>query len=225
MRPLRRGASIIRQYAQRRGAMVASCLLPVLAVTGCGKPSQANIELRKQNAALRQEIADLQRTQRELRLQIESLESQRPTMPTLPADRLEQLFVVHELRLGRLTGGSDIDPDRPGDEALRVVAVPVDGDGHTLKAAGRFVIEVFDLSDQPVLIGRWDLGFDQTRDRWMDGPLVTGYVLELPWLQAPRTSDLTLKVTFEDALTGRQFRQERSIRVQPPQAPAEASDQ
>lgn len=221
MRSQRRGASISRWTAAWRSLGIASCLLPLLAALGCGGPSKANIELRKQNDALRREIADLRQTERDLRLTIETLESQRTTVPMLPAERLQQLFTAQDLRLGRLCGGSDLDPDRPGDEALRVVATPVDGEGHTLKTAGRFVIELFDLSADPLQIGRWELGLDETRERWIDGPLVTGYVFELPWQQTPKNRELTLKVMFEDALTGRQFRQERAIKVQPPEAGAD----
>jgi hypothetical protein len=41
------------------------------------------------------------------------------------------------------------------------------------------------------------------------------YVLSCPWQSPPKHSDITLKVTFTDALTGRAFTAQKSIKVAP----------
>lgn len=200
----------------RRFVLVGGCLLPLLVTAGCGSPSKANIELRKQNAELREQVAQLERQLADQRLTIQAMESQRNTVAVLPDERLEELFVVHDLRLGRLSGGGDTDPDSPGDEALRIVAAPVDAEGHTLKAAGQFVIEVFEVGDEPQRIGRWEIPAAEARSHWIDSGLVYGYLFELPWQQPPATDRLVLRVQFEDALTQRLVSAERIIEVNPP---------
>lgn len=203
--------------AARRAVLVGACVLPVIAIAGCRSPSKANIELRRQNADLRQQVDQLEQRSADQRLTIQTLESQRSTVPVLPGERLEQLFVVNDIRLGRLSGGGDTDLDTPGDEILRVVAAPVDAEGHTLKAAGRFVIEIFEIGDEPRRIGKWDLEDSETRHRWIDSGLVYGYLFELPWQQPPTAERLILRVQFEDALTQRIVRTERIVEVNPPQ--------
>lgn len=211
----RRRGDRVRRLRGMRWVLVA---LPVLAMVGCRSPSKANIELRKQNADLRQQVAELTRRIDDQKRTIKTLEAQRNTVAVLPDERLAGLFVVSELRLGRLSGGGDTDPHSPGDEVLRVVAAPVDAEGHTLKAAGRFVIELFEVGDEPKRIGQWDLEDTETRHRWIDSGLVYGYLFELPWQQSPTMDRLLLRVQFEDALTQRIVRAERIIEVNPPQA-------
>src|SRR5687768_17055437 len=103
-------------------------------VLGCGKPDAANIELRKQNQSLRAELDELKARREGDLARFRALESQATTVPSLTQDRLDRLFTTHGIKLGRLTGGHDSDPDRAGDEAVKVYVVPVDADGDELKA-------------------------------------------------------------------------------------------
>src|SRR4051812_29784279 len=123
-------SGLIRVY------LCSSVVLFVLA--GCtGKPNQANIELRKQVQSLNSQIADLQRIHDGDAATINALQSrQGATQPALPQERVEKLFTVHGLSLGRLTGGADSDLDKPGDEGVKIYAVPTDETGDELKAAG-----------------------------------------------------------------------------------------
>ena len=221
------GASGMRVRRTTNGpALRLSLALSLTAVIGvvaggCAKPSGANIELRRQNADLRAEVERLKRLRDGDRATIESLQSDRPTVATLPADRLESLFTVHGLTLGRLTGGRDTDPDQPGDDALRVVVTPTDQDGQNLKAAGSIVVEAFDLtrpSDNRV--GRWEIDAPAARQAWHGGGMMYAYVLELPWQQPPRHADVTVKVTFTDALTGRAVSTQKVVQVKPPPPPS-----
>jgi hypothetical protein len=172
-------------------------------LSGCSSPNRANIELRKQNQALRDEIASLKQQHDADVATIRGMEEQRGTLQTLPADRLAKLYTVHGLKLGRLTGGADLDRNKPGDEGLKVYIVPVDEDGDAMKAAGTFTVEAFDLSSgSEVRAGRWEFDLEQTRKAWY-GALLKSYVLTCPWQNAPQHRELTVKVTFVDALTGR----------------------
>ncbi len=218
---MRSSASI---RACRWTAVSIAALAVVIAAGGCGKPSRANIELRKQNSALRDEVAALRVARQGDAASIRALEERKGTSPTLPQDRLERLFTVHGLNLGRLTGGADLDPARPGDEGLKVYAVPTDAQGDLLKASGAFVVEAFDLSrGSDAFLGKWEFDTAQARDLWSGGGLMYGYVLTCPWQETlPTTGRLLVHVVFVDELTGRSVEAQTRVRIKPP-VPSEAS--
>ena len=200
-----------------RGVTLALLLI----AAGCSSPNAANIAVRKENQQLRDQVADLQRQHAADEAQIRALESHATTVPVLPHERLETLFTTHGLKFGRLTGGADLDPSRPGDEGIKVYVVPIDGTGQQIKAAGSFVVEAFDLgkSQPPRQVGRWEFPLDQAAKNWFGQALLYTYVLTCPWQAAPpQDADLTLRVTFTDALTQRQFTEQKQIRVNPPPA-------
>ncbi len=195
-------------------ASVASLLL----VVGCAKPDKANIALRKQVQDLEAQISDFRRLREGDLATIRALESQRTTVPTLPQERLEQVFTTHGLKLGRLTGGADTDPTRPGDEVLKVYAVPTDQRGDLLKAAGSFLVDAYDLSMPPDNnhLGRWEIGSEEAAKNWFGNALMYGYTLTFPWQRAPQGERVTVRVTFSDSLTGRQFTAQTDVDVKPP---------
>jgi hypothetical protein len=206
-----------------RGLIYPICVylcssVAIFSLAGCGgKPNAANIELRKQNQQLRDEVSDLQQARQADAAAIASLESNATTVPVLPSERVEPLFTVHGLQFGRLTGGADLDRDTPGDEGVKVYIVPVDRDGDTLKAAGAFTVELFDLNRQEnQKIGQWSFPVEDARKNWYGRALLNTYVLTCPWQTPPEHGNLTLKVTFVDELTRRQFDAQREITVQPP---------
>jgi hypothetical protein len=180
-----------------------------LLLAGCTTPDKANILLRKENQELREKVTRLDRTHEADRAIIVSLESSATTLPSLPPDRLDELFTVHGLRIGRLSGGADLNAAKPGDEGLKIYIVPTDQDGEDLKAAGSFKIEAFDLAQKDHRkIGQWDFDLEQSKKNWF-GPLLYSYVLTCPWQTVPEHSKITVKITFTDALTGRRFQTQR----------------
>jgi hypothetical protein len=207
---------IARLFAALRLTGVVTLAVPVLLQTGCTTPSAANIELRKQNQQLREEVASLKLAREGDAATIQSLESKVGTVPTLPGDRLGQLFTTHGLALKRLTGGADLDPARPGDEGLQIYAVPTDQEGQPLKAAGSFTVEAFDLAAQPASIGKWTFDLKQSKDAWNGSAMAYHYALKAIWQTPPAHEDLTVKVTFHDELTGRDFSAQKQIRANLP---------
>ncbi|WP_428939227.1 hypothetical protein [Fontivita pretiosa] len=200
------------------GVYLCSSVL-LLCSSGClAKPNQANIALRKQIQALEAQVAELQRRHEADVATIRSLEAQRGTLPTLPADRLQQLFTTSGIKLGRLTGGADLDPSSPGDEGIKVYVVPIDQTGDELKAAGAFDVQLFDLNKpHDNLVGQWHFSVEQAREHWYGSALQYGYVLPCRWQgRVPEHGELTLKVSFHDALTQRQFSIQKVITVNPP---------
>ena len=49
---------------------------------------------------------------------------------------MKKLYVAYGIKFARLTGGVDLDTQKPGDEGLRVYITPVDETGQTVQAAG-----------------------------------------------------------------------------------------
>ena len=192
--------------------------LPIflLVIPACSSPSKANNTLRLDQQRLEQQIADLKRQHAGDEATIAELQNKVGTIPTLPQDRLEKLFTTHGIELGRLTGGDDFDPATPGDDGLRIGVVPMDQQGQKLKAAGSITVDAFDLSDpQDTHIGHWTFDLDQTKKNWF-GNLLYTYVLRAPWQKIPRHPDLTVRVTFHDELTGREFTDQKLIKINPP---------
>jgi hypothetical protein len=206
-----------RRTTRRSDAIrVALCLAALsLGISGCnGKSNQANIELRKQKHELESQVAELKRARDADAATIHSLQAQRGFVQTLPQDRTDRLFTAHGITLGRLTGGVDLDPARTGDEGIKVYVVPVDQTGDELKAAGSFVVELFDLGKpEDNLVGRWEFTPEQAKANWFGGALLYEYVLTCPWQRRPEHSELTLRVTFRDELTGREFTVQKVISV------------
>jgi hypothetical protein len=112
----------------------------------------------------------------------------------------------HGLKFGELTGGDNSDSTQTIDNELKVYVVPLDGDGTPIKAAGTFTVEAFDLDDPgKPLVGTWRFSPEQVRKLFYNQLLLYTYVLPCPWSKQPAHADLTVRVTFDDTLTGRQF--------------------
>jgi hypothetical protein len=189
---------------------------------GCGSPDKANIQLRKEKQQLQDRIDDMKLRHDAALARILAYEQQTGTVETLPGERLNQLFTVHKIDLGNLTGGADTDLKSPGDEALKVYLVPMDESGDPIKATGHVTVELFDLARPgDTRIGQWELDPKQLKDTWRSFFRLNGFVLTCPWQRKPERAGLAVKVTFRDLLTGRTFEKLKDIQVKPPgSAPA-----
>jgi hypothetical protein len=179
-------------------------------VVSCSSPNKANIELRKQNVELRTQVENLQRQHEADVAAIRAAEARGgTTVPALPSERLADLFTVHGLQFGKLTG---VDPDRAN--ALKVYVVPTDGAGEPIKAAGSFVVDAFDLSaGADVRLGRWEFPVREAAKNWFGKGLLYTYVLPLPLEKPAGHGEITLRVTFRDGLTGREFSGQRVVKI------------
>ena len=220
-RGLGEGKTRANQFAHATRILPAFVLL--FFSLACGSPSGANITLRKQNQDLRDRIATLTTAREADAATIKGLQEKVGFLPTLPQARLEKLFTVHGIKLGRLTGGADLDRAKPGDEGLKIYAYPTDDDGESFKAAGSFVVEAFDLAANPAEVGKWTFDTDAARKCWNGVALSHQYVLTCPWQKPVTHEELTVKVTFRDELTGREFHEQEVVKVKLPPPPATAT--
>lgn len=185
---------------------------------GCRGPSAANIELRKQNAELREQVEALERRRPTDAATIAALESRAgagATTAWLASDQLDRLVTPAGLRLGRLTGVVATQPSAAGIDAIRVQAVPVDAENEPIKVAGTFEVEAFDLtgSPEPRRVGQWTFDLAATRAAWRGQAMQYAYFLScsLSPEAPPIGGELTVRVTFRDELTGRAFTQQTTI--------------
>ena len=208
-------SAVVRKPARASGLLACGAGL-VMLLPGCGSPSGANIYLRKQNQQLQSSVDDLTAQHKRDVSALAAAEAGRPTVPTLPPDRLDRLFTTHALEFGRLTGGDNPDTVIGPDTMLKVYVAPIDGQGMAIKAAGAFTVEAFDLGspDHP-LIGTWRFPVAQSRDLFYDRFSLYTYVLPCPWQTVPPHPDLTVRVTFDDELTGRRFVNQTQVKVHP----------
>jgi hypothetical protein len=100
-----------------------------------------------------------------------------------------------------------------------VYAAPTDDSGQPLKAAGSFVVEAFDLAKgSDNVAGHWEFNVDLARQDWFGQAMLYTYVLTCPLQRSPEHAELTLKVTFRDELTGREFNVQKVVKVELPAA-------
>ena len=194
-----------------RPAQLAAALMAVVSLgCGFGKPHQANVKLRKENETLQQQVTQLEREAQQLRSDVRRLESESDVLPTLPQERLEQLWTVGDIRFGRLTG---IDRRAEG-SPLKVYLRPVDPEGSTMKAAGSITIEAFDLESEQVRLGRWEFPIEEARKHWMSVGVLNEYVLTCPWQsEAPAEGrNILVRAIFQDALTQRSFQSQVNVK-------------
>jgi hypothetical protein len=118
--------------------------------------------------------------------------------------RMEKLYVVQRIRLGRATGGVDVDK-KPGDDAIKVYVEPIDQHGSVLKAPAEVAIRLFDLAADAnsTLISEHRFEVDETAAAWSSGFLAYHYRFTCPWKTPPKHGEITVRVEFLDYLTGK----------------------
>src|SRR5579863_8530833 len=215
--PLRHSNLIRNSNFVIRHSRTTLLLAVVLLAIGCSTPSKVNIELRKQIQKQDDELREARKQVEADKRVIAGLRDRMGVLPTLPSSRLDQLFTTHGLEFTRLTGGADLDPNKPGDEGLAIYVVPTDQTGQPLKAAGAFDVEAFDLANpSDPLVGHWHFNLQQSKETWNGMSLIYCYALICPWQKVPKHEDLTVKVTFFDELTQTPFSAQKLVHVMLP---------
>jgi hypothetical protein len=200
-------------------SFVFPSLIASLLINGCGSPSAANILLRKQNQDLQDKVDQLtQQHSRDVQT-LEACQRSHPTTMQLAPERLAKLTTTHGLSFGQLSGGDNPDSTQEPDTQLKVFVVPVDADGTPIKAAGSFKVEAYDLDDPAKpLLGTWNFSLDATHSSFYSQLGMYTYVLVCPLKVRPIHPHVTMRVSFDDALTGWQFvdQVQGLIHLQPP---------
>lgn len=205
-----------------RCAAAASALLAALA-GGCKvMPLEAWEKHVRELEGLRENSRALTEDNQKLRTQLADREKQIRTLQALGPKRLEKLYYVQSIRLGRYTSGVDLD-DKPGDDAVKVLLEPMDQHADAIKAPGDALVQLYDLAEPPGknLLGEYRWNVEQLAKTWAGGFLSYHYGLECPWKSTPPGHDeITVRVEFTEYLTGKKFTAQKVCKVNPPRAPS-----
>ncbi|MFP3937536.1 MAG: hypothetical protein ACLFVW_04275 [Phycisphaerae bacterium] len=159
----------------------------------------------------------LQRKNTELRAELNALQQQVETLQEIGRDRLEKLYTVERIKLGRHTGAVDLDDDAGDHEGVKVFLQPVDDQGDALKAAGSATVELYDLAapQGENLIGRYEWSVEELTEQWYGGFMAYHYALECEWETPPAHDEVTVRVVFTEYLTGKTFTAQTVCSVRP----------
>ena len=203
--------------ARSRRRPVRWLLLLAAAAIGCnGAAPDGDVgrlqKLEQENVKLRAEAGKLRETITAQGTQIETLQALGPK-------RLDKLFYVTSIKLGRYTGGVDLD-GKEGDDGIRVYLIPQDADGHTLKAAGNVRVQLFDLAaeEKDRMIATYTFTVETIGKNWAGGFLTKHYKFDCPWKTPPARAEITVRASFTDYLTGKDFTAQKLCKVDLPPA-------
>ncbi|MFW6133396.1 MAG: hypothetical protein ACOC8F_05820 [Planctomycetota bacterium] len=168
---------------------------------------------------LREQLAELRETNRGLQQDLVAKRKRIDTLMGLGDKRLEKLFHVADIKLGRYTGGVDTDGE-PGHDAIKVYLRPMDADGSTIKAAGEVTIRLYDLampeSEELLAVYTWPV--EKLSQQWSSGFMTYHFSFVCPWKTRPRHDEITVRVEFVDYLTGEHFTAQKLCKVDLPPA-------
>lgn len=178
-----------------------------LGLTACGPDySKITDDLRAQNMKLEKDLAKTRRTLADRDAEVADLRSATgPTtrVATLPEEQLNKLFLVDQVSLRKTTAVWDFDSDGKPD-GYRVYVRTL-SDGQVMPASGYLKIEAFDLTadNKEIKLGTWNFTPDELKQRWYGQFGLNCFALNCPWQSDVRKSEITFRVVFTDALTGR----------------------
>ena len=196
-------------------------VLPVMILPAC-QPLEADRSAETRQQLLKR-IAQLAKQNRDLRADVTGQKKQISSLANLgQGKRLEKLFHVEKIHLGRHTGGIDTDGEF-GHDAIKVYLLPTDRSGSTVKAAGSVKIQVFDLAlpAERNLIGQYEWSVDEISKCFSGGFMTYHFSFVCPWKKTtlPVHEQLTVRVEFLDYLTGKTFTAQKACKVKLPAAP------
>ena len=187
-------------------------LLLLWLIVGCNDKKRLIDDSR---AKLIQEKQQLQQEKARLEQQNAQLKEQVATLQKFPSDRMDQFVKVEKIEFGKFTRAYDgnTEADKDGyDDGVIVYLILKDKEGDVIKAAGTVEIELWDLIVAKHIIGEF-IPMGDLQTHWLSGPLTNHYKFQIPWPKdnPPTHRFLTLKLRFQEALTGRTFEEHKKI--------------
>ncbi len=206
-----------------KGVVIFPAVLAVLiCLTGCElSDRQRELALERQCDVAEEKVRQLTEEVEKLSGDLKHREEQIETLQKLGEKRLENLFSVEEIKLGRHSGGIDLDK-KPGQDAIKVFLLPRDKSGCVLKVAGDVKIQLFDLA-QPkdkTLLDEFFFPVKDIGEHWSGSFMTYHYSFVCQWKTPPEHDEITIRATFTDYLTGKTFTAQKlcKIKLPPPKA-------
>jgi len=194
---------------------VASALAAVLMaglIVGC---DTAVTDVHAQLIAEQDKTRQLEQDNSQLRQKLARQDKQVETLLALGDKRLDYLFYVDSIELGRYSGGWDLDGEN-GQDGVKVFLVPHDQYGSAVKASGAATVQLYDLAAEEgeTLIGEFHWPVEKLHETWSSGFMSYHFTLDCPWGNNPPTNkNLTVRVVFVDYLTGKTFQAQKVCEI------------
>ena len=187
--------------------------------------SMAGCQEGQKKSPLEQELDTLKSRNKHLALELEQAKAETDQLK----DRIgalrtfenqgktEDIYTPRKIRISRFTNLYDKDNDGKK-EKLIVYVQPTDSTGDVIKAPGAVDVQLWDLNRQSTeaLLGKWRIEPNHLKLLWYASMLGTNYRLtfDAPDSLENVKSDLTVKVTFTDYLTGKVLTEQHVFRPQ-----------
>jgi len=202
---------------RRSGSLAAAAALMLALSSGC-TPDVGN-RARLELIDARDRIRKLEEENRDLADRLAASRREAKTLRRLGPKRMDKLFHVRKLAIGRYTAGADLD-GKGAQDGVKVYLQLFDQHGSKIKAAGDVTVQLYDLSATPKrnLIGQCAWTVEQVNKQWAGGLISYHYVLPCRWRRPPSRDEVTVRVEFVDYLTGKTFVAQRVVTVKVPAA-------
>ncbi len=204
-----------------RSAMMTSSIfhfafyILIFLVVGCQKSNEDTAlivqmeQLTQQNEQLQEQVDQSKTENKKLKEQVQVLSG-------LPEDvKLENLYSIQRVRIGRLSGFFDKDKDGKREKMI-VYVTPIDKEGDGIKVTGAANVQLWDLNKASgeALLGEWDVEPDELKKAWFKTLLAVNYrlVFDIPDTVKSFDEQLTARVTFTDYLSGKVFKAQKVIK-------------
>lgn len=188
------------------------------AAGGCLGPTPQEIKLQRELDEARIAAKEKERLLAQRDAQIEALREQiEKNRPFQDVD-IDKLFTVDRIEIVSRSGGEDFD-GKVGDDGVVLYVRPVDRDGDVIKAAGSFVVQLFDVNAEegPRKLGEYRFEDPDTlASLWYGGFLTNHYTLRCPFMPGsePSGREVLARVTFVDFLTGRVRSASQTLKIE-----------
>lgn len=212
-------ARSIGPYGVRASRAVGVALMTLLG--GCELFQGGEVTtVRQENERLKREVGRLERESITTAQAVADLKTQVNRLQFLGAKRLDMLYHADRIEIEQLSGGYD-DDKLPGDDGVIVYLRPLDRMGDPIKVAGDIRIELFDLalSEGQQKLGEYVIPVAKAQEMWYGRFMTYHYTVRCPWQgRLPANSEILVRASFLDYLTGRELNATREVRILPPPA-------
>jgi len=184
-------------------------------LAGCEDAGAAQRTLEEQLRQLQQEKTQLTAQLEQAKTRNQELREQIQRVSDLKTDaEFEEIYNLQKIKLTGYTNLYDKDEDGKYEELI-VYVQPIDAEGDVVKAAGRMDVELWDLNrpNGKAMIGKWQVGLAELKKNWFSVMIVNyKLVFDISGKIEEYTEPLTVKVTFTDYLTGKVFKEQKTIK-------------
>jgi len=190
------------------GSILAGGLLILAA--GCQSPLEKEVKaLKGETKQLQSQVEQAKSENEELKKHIQTL------LGIKPETRLEDLYSVKQVGLGRYTGFYDKNKTGRND-TLIVYVQPVDDKGDAIKASGSVDVQLWDLNkkENESLLGEWRIGQEELKELWIGTLMSYNYRLtfDVAGLIEGLKDPLTVRVSFTDYISGKVFTEQKVVK-------------